>query len=463
MNGQPKISVIVPTRNRARTLRHTLRTCLSQTFDDFEVIVSDNFSDDETQELLASIDDPRLRPVRTKSYISMARNFQNGLAHARGEAILFIGDDDGLLPFGLELLARALDAHPEVDAVRWRPPNFWWPHKREYDIRLPAGDFALRRHVEPSADVLPRITHPKIFNFFEITGFTLYHGCWRRHVADRAIADGVDLFEGPIPDVLSSIYGLRYARACLCLEAPVSIIGVSSKSNGWATSAIAPTEEQKILRADFAERSRRDYPDAVPITFSFCACSPYLGSLLTYWLGTHADLAVFDHEAWREIFLNQLVFFYDSDEDLLSDYAAHVGWLRAHGAQNVRPITREDADAYRKTGTRMRDVVPAATPSLPSAWRVLQAARKAPRSENFGLRFENGVYVGKATAGGDEFTVADFADLYTKTLGLPTDGWGRSLVANEHLWEATTLQALEQGRLFGAGPARFLTQRVLGR
>ena len=231
-----------------------------------------------------------LRAVRTSSYLSMSRNFANGLAHARGENVIFIGDDDGLLPFGLELLNRLLDAHPDVDAVRWRPPFFWWPHAKDYAFRFPTSDFGQTRYVELASDVLPRVVHPKILNFFEMTGFTLYHGCWRRSVIDAALAEGVDLFDGPIPDVLSSIYGLRFARACLSVETPASVMGVSGKSNGWATSAAKPTEAQKLMRADFAERSRRDFPDAPPITFSYCASSPYLGSLLTYWRHLHGTL-----------------------------------------------------------------------------------------------------------------------------------------------------------------------------
>ncbi|HXM76782.1 MAG TPA: glycosyltransferase, partial [Thermoanaerobaculia bacterium] len=58
--GEPLISVVIPTRERAAKLRYTLQTVLSQPGDDFEVVVSDNASEDATAETVSSFRDSRL-------------------------------------------------------------------------------------------------------------------------------------------------------------------------------------------------------------------------------------------------------------------------------------------------------------------------------------------------------------------------------------------------------------------
>ena len=67
----PRFSVVIPTHSRADLLRHSLASALEQTFDDYEVIVSNNASTDHTEEVVAGFDDPRLRLVRTESLLSM--------------------------------------------------------------------------------------------------------------------------------------------------------------------------------------------------------------------------------------------------------------------------------------------------------------------------------------------------------------------------------------------------------
>ena len=410
----PKFSIVVPTRNRSATLRHTLQTCLDQTFGNFEVVVSDNFSSDDTAAVVAALGDPRIRYVRTSSYISMSRNFANGLKHARGDAIIFIGDDDGMLPFGLELLNRIFADNPETDAVRWHPPFFWWPGGRDFELRVAGSDFNRRRAYEYPEAIRQRVTHPDILNFFEMTGFTIYHGCWRRRVVERAQEAGLDVFNGPIPDVLASIFGLHYANSCIVLETPASIMGVSKKSNGWAQSAVKPSEDQKEIRDDFSARSAADFPDTPPITYVYCANAPYYGSLLTYWLRTHGSLAEFDHEAWRLIFLDQAVTLYADDaEGLCASYNAFVPWLIDHGAKGAREITAADRKEHIGGGRHMPAAkAPQAAPH-PGLWSVLTAPQPAtPGVAIRGAHKSGAEYVLNARTNGPEFTISDFAQLY---------------------------------------------------
>jgi glycosyltransferase involved in cell wall biosynthesis len=91
------VSVIIPTYNRAATLGRAIESVLSQDHRALELIVVDDGSSDATPDLLASIDDPRLRCVRQPNRgVSAARN--RGIAEAHGDYIAFLDSDDEWLP-----------------------------------------------------------------------------------------------------------------------------------------------------------------------------------------------------------------------------------------------------------------------------------------------------------------------------------------------------------------------------
>ena len=75
-----KFSVVIPTRERADTLRFALQTCLDQTFDDYEVIVSDNCSSPATKAAVDELASPKVRYVRTPEPVAMSRNWEFGVA-----------------------------------------------------------------------------------------------------------------------------------------------------------------------------------------------------------------------------------------------------------------------------------------------------------------------------------------------------------------------------------------------
>ncbi len=79
----PRFSVVIPTRERADTLRFALRTCLDQAFDDYEVIVSDNFSSPATRGVVDEAAAPKVRYVRTPEPVAMSTNWEFAVAHAR--------------------------------------------------------------------------------------------------------------------------------------------------------------------------------------------------------------------------------------------------------------------------------------------------------------------------------------------------------------------------------------------
>ena len=98
-NGvKPLFTIAIPTFNRAEWLGRCVGSALAQTHDSFEVLVSDNGSDDETPQVLAEISDPRLITIRQPRNIGPIANWNACLEHARGEFIVMLSDDDCLAP-----------------------------------------------------------------------------------------------------------------------------------------------------------------------------------------------------------------------------------------------------------------------------------------------------------------------------------------------------------------------------
>lgn len=113
----PKVSIIVPTYNRADYLKKSLESILKQEYTDFEIIVSDNLSTDNTAEVVRAIGDPRIYYHCNDSNIGMARNYNMALDLARGEYIQFFSDDDIMLPGCLTNNVKILDTYLSVGLV----------------------------------------------------------------------------------------------------------------------------------------------------------------------------------------------------------------------------------------------------------------------------------------------------------------------------------------------------------
>ena len=106
------ISIIIPTYNRAALLRETLESVLSQTYSNWECIVVDDGSTDETEAVVSSFGDAFQFIRQANAGPAVARN--RGVAQAKGEAILFLDSDDLLRPYALDVLASELRRHPEA-------------------------------------------------------------------------------------------------------------------------------------------------------------------------------------------------------------------------------------------------------------------------------------------------------------------------------------------------------------
>lgn len=103
----PRVSVLVPTYNSSRSIERCITSVLNQTYEDFECVVVDNASTDDTLQKLAQFDDSRLRVVQNATNIGMIGNHNKLISLARGELIQFVHSDDWLLETCLSTLVSA--------------------------------------------------------------------------------------------------------------------------------------------------------------------------------------------------------------------------------------------------------------------------------------------------------------------------------------------------------------------
>lgn len=109
MTSAPLVSVVIPTYNHAHFLRSALGSVVAQTFDNWEAIVVNNNSTDDTEAVVGSFDDPRITLVNFQNHGIIAAGRNEGIRRSRGEFVAFLDSDDIWQPHKLERCVAALN------------------------------------------------------------------------------------------------------------------------------------------------------------------------------------------------------------------------------------------------------------------------------------------------------------------------------------------------------------------
>jgi len=133
----PLVSVLMVTFNSARYVKAAIESVLAQTLGDFELIIADDCSQDDTWGVIQKYsDDPRIRIHKHEQNLGEYPNRIWAAGKARGRYMIFIDGDDILYPHGLELLVTTLEAFPEAGlALSQR-----WDERYIYPVQLDPKD-----------------------------------------------------------------------------------------------------------------------------------------------------------------------------------------------------------------------------------------------------------------------------------------------------------------------------------
>ena len=230
----PKYSILLPTRNGGALLEGCIRSVLSQERDDFELVVSDNASDEESQEAIRRFaDDSRLVTLRQSEPLGVTGNWLACLDKSRGERIALIGDDDRLLPGYFEAADVLVDTYRDPDVVLCNGIGFLFPGlegstQAHFSDPFYEMDPTLPRDGLISQSVRRRLV-TEMFAFRFPIHMNMQAALIHRRCLDMLPGR---FFRDPFPDFYTmNALMLKADTWALSSETPV-VIGVSPKSYG---------------------------------------------------------------------------------------------------------------------------------------------------------------------------------------------------------------------------------------
>jgi glycosyltransferase involved in cell wall biosynthesis len=278
-NAPPHITVIIPTRERADVLEKSLKTCINQDYDNMTIIVSDNFSVDNTKEIALGVNDKRVRYLNTGRRLSMSHNYEFALSHAADGWVTIIGDDDGLLPGSIARVAdivRSIGLH----AIRSDTCLYRWPELLGADVGTLAVPLKHGYRVRKSQEWLSAV----------MAGRTLYSnlpmlssgGFARVSKLLEIKAKPGKFYHSCIPDVFSAIALASVIDEYVYSYEPFAIDGVSAHSTGTSLVKRGPSlPASKFLMEDNIPL-HRDIPSgpdgSVPVVHQAWVYESYLQS-----------------------------------------------------------------------------------------------------------------------------------------------------------------------------------------
>lgn len=230
-----KFSVLLPTRNRLDYLRHAVESVRRQDHADWEIVVSDNCSDEDIAGYVRSLGDGRIVYVRTDAFLPVTDNWNNALAHSKGDYVVMLGDDDGLMPRYFSRLLAAFETFPDPDFVYLSAYYFAYP-----GVIPEAPDGFLRRDRNRLERSGPYWLDPAeareiargYLNFTMPVASNMQFSLISRRKIDELAARG-PFFQSPYPDFYATPTLFLTSDRILIWPEPFVLIGITPKSYGY--------------------------------------------------------------------------------------------------------------------------------------------------------------------------------------------------------------------------------------
>jgi glycosyltransferase involved in cell wall biosynthesis len=247
------INLVIPTRDRAETLFWALKSCLIQDYPAYKIWVSDNCSEDNTAEVVKSFNDPRITYLKTPQRISMAANWEFALEHIADGYVIFIGDDDGLIPGSLTPLAELIGKTGAL-AVRPYPVNYYWPNAALEELSGVLTYFSDNSYWFADTGRMLDFIGSSISYFPDLLLLpSLYYGATDISVIKKIRQRDGRFFHSPLPDVYSAVIIAAEIDKYIFSHFQVCIGGTSKYSTGQALSSTNVPALEKEKKLFFSE------------------------------------------------------------------------------------------------------------------------------------------------------------------------------------------------------------------
>lgn len=283
----PYFTVIIPQKNRAEYLVHTLRTCMNQDYPNFEVIVSDDCSDDDSVKVAEELSkiDSRIKVYAHDHHLGMHDNFEFALNQVKPGYVMALGGDDGLTPGCITRMWEILH-ETNKELLTWTPAMFTYPNER-FDFPILSLHVNHKPYViKKSKDFLVKIS--KGFHYMTDDCPMFYiKGVASTKLVERVKSRTPDhsFYYCPTPDGFSGVVLAGEVEDYVMAYEPLSIGGTTTKSQGQnyhRTDSKSKAEAEQFFQDNVRRVMHKDL-----------ASQPYspLGTLMTVdYLLTAKDL-----------------------------------------------------------------------------------------------------------------------------------------------------------------------------
>lgn len=232
-----RFSVLLPTRNRLKYLRYAVNSILEQDYEKWEIIISDNDSQEDIFQYVESLNDSRVKYYRTSSFVSVTENWNNAINRCSGDYVIMLGDDDILLRDYFSTMIRLLE--------KFNNPNMIYANAYIYAYpgvipEHPEGSLHTCKHYPAFNHATEPFWLTKEMSMRLVQGhlnFKAYFGTNMQFIlikqsAIEKIKINKQFFYSPYPDVYAMCRLMLETDNILVYPNEVVVIGVTPKSTG---------------------------------------------------------------------------------------------------------------------------------------------------------------------------------------------------------------------------------------
>lgn len=292
-NNKIRYSLLIPVYNGAKYLPTCVETIISQKYEDYELLISNDHSTDDTEEYLNCLNHPNIRILHPLNSMSMAEHWEWLLAQASGEWVIFIGQDDGVQPYFFTLADKLINIAVKkgIRSIMSKRAYYFWKGCEDF-----YGDLSVNYDAKDKIKIL----NSKYQALLSLLGFQDYFELPEMYTTSlfhrSLIEEAIEKQEGRL--FLTHPQDANLAAIACSLEKkylksliPLGWVGSSPKSAGLAVTANLMMDKRKetdgqfdTVRKDYIQKTSNSKLSYHPLAgdFSFGSCIIYFwGALLS--------------------------------------------------------------------------------------------------------------------------------------------------------------------------------------
>ena len=260
----PKYSIIIPSRNGGEYLPYCVKTIINQEYDNYELILSDDHSTDGTRAYLSALVHPNVTIINPPEGLSMTEHWEWALSHARGEWLIFVGQDDGLQPYFFRLADRLTEIARKANlrTIMSERAYFFWQ-----GCEFVYGDIAVGYQARNAARIhncryeamKALLGLQQYFDLPEMYTTSLFH---RDIVSEAKRKQRGRLFLTHPQDANLAAIACSLEKRYLMSSLPLGWAGQSPKSAGIAVTSIKP-ELDVSEKSDGRDALKKEYVEKI--------------------------------------------------------------------------------------------------------------------------------------------------------------------------------------------------------